>query len=429
MILRRPQGGRVSREPEEEYTQESWWSVRRRVLELWPGVSAERVHMVLRAASERGTPGVQPLLERAIELGGKEAADLLMAPVADTFPFPDYRDRPSTILALDALIRAGGDPTPALPALAQALGDRHCAAGAAHTLRRAALAGFDLEPLRAVLNASDDDRGELHAVRRLAFMDRPDRRDILAQLAQVYADQRVGNLSEGIGLVEELLGSADAATRSIGDDVLSALLAAGRDLYRCWFALLPALRRVLARGDTTQRRRALRALDQFRCTPKYAVGLSEGEAAEQALPTLTALLVDVAPLLATDSARAAATVILHFTERGASAEGVVEALTQALTHADDQVRSACSQALSLHLARTGAEEALPQGASWRRSFATTDDPLRPADKPARCARCGELAARTIYEHNDGAQFYSTTTWETRCAACGVYQVHVFQAPG
>ncbi|MCA9663701.1 MAG: hypothetical protein KC486_35560 [Myxococcales bacterium] len=419
----------MSREPEEEYTRESWWSIRRRLLKLWPGVSAERVHMVLRAASESGTPGVQPLLERAIELGGKEAADLLMVPVADTFPFPDYRDRPSTVLALNALIRAGGDPTPALPALAQALGDRHCAAGAIGTLRRAAIAGFDLEPLRAVLEATDDDSGELHTVRRLAFMERPDRKDTLARLAQVYANQRVANLREGIGLVEELLGSPEPATRDVGDSVLAGLLAAERDLYRCWIALLPALRHFLARGTATQRRQALRALDQFRYTPKYAVGLTKRQASKQALPTLTALLVDVAPLLATDAAGEAAAVILQFTELGAAAEGVVEALNQALTHADDQVRSACSQALSLHLARTGAEETLPKGVSWRRSFATTDDPLRPAEKPARCARCGELAARTIYEHNDGAQFYSTTTWETRCAACGVYAVHVFQAPG
>ena len=90
----------------------------------------------LRADPDGPAGGVRPrhawdpgaLLLQALELGGKEAADLLMAPVAATFPFPDFQSRPGTVHAIDALIRAGGDPAPALAALVDALGDRQCRA-------------------------------------------------------------------------------------------------------------------------------------------------------------------------------------------------------------------------------------------------------------------------------------------------------------
>ena len=75
------------------------------------------------------------------------------------------------------------------------------------------------------------------------------------------------------------------------------------------------------------------------------------------------------------------------------------------------------------------EATLPLGASWKRTHASSDRPLNPKQGAAVCERCGEQAVHTIYEHNDGAQFYSTTIWETRCEACGVYVAHSFQAPG
>jgi len=63
------------------------------------------------------------------------------------------------------------------------------------------------------------------------------------------------------------------------------------------------------------------------------------------------------------------------------------------------------------------------------TYATTTQPVDPQAKPGRCAHCGAEEVRTVYEHNDGMQFYSTTTWETYCTACRVYEVHEFQAPG
>ena len=73
--------------------------------------------------------------------------------------------------------------------------------------------------------------------------------------------------------------------------------------------------------------------------------------------------------------------------------------------------------------------ALPRGASWKRTHARSSEPLDAKQKPAVCEHCEARAVRTVYEHNDGAQFYSTTIWETHCTACGIYVVHSFQAPG
>ncbi len=414
---------------EPEYTIESWWPIRRAFLELWPGIDSERVHMALRTASDLGTPGVQELLSRAIELGGPQAADLLMAPVAATFPLPDSRDRADTMMALATLIRAGGDPTPALPALAQALSDRHCRSAAVTTLRRAALAGWPLDPIHPTLQALDDPRGELATVRRLAFLEHPRREHAIAALKQVHANQPVGNLRTGIGLVEQLLASSES--QALADAVLAELLAAGRDAYKTWFALLPALRHVLAEGPDDQRVRALNTLSQFRFVPGYALELDEEPARVAALPTLERCLLDIAPHLAAPAARvaiAAAEAVQVLTRAGASLDGVRAQVDVALDHAQVSVRSACSIALSQYLRRTGDEPELGEGASYRRTYSRSDEPVTDGD-PRVCGLCGAQQVRIIYSEDDGAQFYRLYTSESHCGACGRYFPELFRASG
>ncbi|MCB9794878.1 MAG: hypothetical protein H6741_19405 [Alphaproteobacteria bacterium] len=409
-------------DPTEPYTLESWWPLRRRFLEIWPGVGSERVYMVLRQASEQGTPGIQALLEEALRRGGPEAADLLMAPVAATFPFPDHRDRPDTVTAIDALIRAGGDPTPALPALARALEDRHVRAGALSALRRATLAGHSLESIRGPLEAAEDPRGEVAKLRGLAFFQHPSREATIASIRRVHDNQPFGNLRGGIGIVEQLITSEGPEARRLGDAALVELLAAGEDAYRTWLALLPALRWVLRRGAVGQGREALHALQQLRYTLKHASALGEDEALGRALPTLEAVLLEVAPLLEGELAAPAAQLVHAWAELGVSLEGARGRIEAALKHPDAVVRSECSQGLTLHLRRTDEEPRLPRGVSRRRVYAADDTPLRPGAAPGICVQCGATAVHVIYEENDGMQFYSTTTVESRCGACGLYFV-------
>ena len=53
-----------------------------------------------------------------------------------------------------------------------------------NTLRRATLAGWDLDPIRAPLEALADPKGELASIRRLAFLKHPDREAAIAALQQ-----------------------------------------------------------------------------------------------------------------------------------------------------------------------------------------------------------------------------------------------------
>lgn len=418
-------------QPTPEYSTESWWPIRRAFLELWPGVSAEDPYSVLRKASELGTRDIQALLLEAIELGGRAAADLLMGPVAATFPLPDYRDRHGTMHAIDALVRAGGDPTPALSALVEALGDRHCRGSAIGALRRAALAGWSLEPVREALEAADDPHGDVAKVCRLAFAVHPEREARVEALQQIYAQQPVGNLREGLGLVEHLLNSNDAEVRAIADRAITELLDAGPDLYRTWFALLPALRHVLEHGGDAERRDALETLADFRVTLSYTAGHSEAEAREAARPELEALLVSVVPQLASSSVRVAtqaAEVVRRFAEQGASLADVRDAVDTALRDPRVAVRSECSTALSHDLRRIGEEPELPHHAAYRRTYALDDRPVDDAE-PRVCALCGAKATRFIYQADNGAQFYRVYTSELHCTACGRYFPQVFQAPG
>ena len=417
--------------PEPEYTMESWWPIRKAFLRLWPGVSSEQTYMVLREASDLGTPGVQELLCEAIALGGKEAADLLMATVSATFPFPDSRSRAGTVVAMEALIRAGGDPTPALPTLVEALKDRHCRAAAVSTLRKARLAGWSLEPIREALERIDDPIGDVAAVRRLAFLSHPHPEVAIASLQRVFKKQRLGNLRTGIGLVEQLISSESRADQALGDEVLAALQDSGRDAYRSWFALVPAHRHFLAAGSVQQTRDALHSMSQFRYLPGEAEGLGEQEARVAALPTLDGLLRDIVAQLAARDARvavAAADAVKAFVEQGASLEAVRAEVDAALGHSDVSVRSACSIALSLHLRRTGEEPELPGGAFYRRTYGRSDEPVSDA-APRTCALCGAQEVRVIYDEDDGSQFYRLYTSETHCAGCGRYFPNVFRAPG
>jgi hypothetical protein len=254
--------------------------------------------------------------------------------------------------------------------------------------------------------------------------------DAVASLQQVYADQPLGNLRQGIGLVELLLSSDAQEAQVLGCEVLAELNAAGKDAYRTWLALVPATRHILASGTVPQQIDALHTLGQFRYVLKYARGLNEHAARVKARSVLESCLVDAAPHLSASPrvASEAAQALRVLVDNGASLEGVRAKVQEALDHRQVSVRSACSTALSIHSRRTGEEPELPNGVSCRRTYARNDQPVT-EQAPSTCALCGADEVRLIYDEDDGAQFYRLYTSERHCSACGRYFSRVFRAPG
>lgn len=409
----------------------TWIQLRVPFTSLWPGVHSEGIYWILRDHDRAA--GHRALVEQALALGGREAATLLMAPLAATLHVTEGRDRARVLHGLDALVRAGGDPTAALATMAAGAEDERSRRAATDALRRAALKGWPLEEVREHLERlyRETDDLRIRSALRVGFFAHGARSALLDRLDAVYRVQRVGNLRDGIGLVEELLYAGSADDVVLAEQVLAALTRAGPDLHSCWLGLLPVLERHLTHPDPRLRAQAARALGQVRHTHRYAGDLDEAQAAravvgalEQTLPALTLLLADPDGR----AAAAAAEAVRIFAEHGASLAAVWPRVEAALDDGRVDVRSASSIALSTWHQRTGREAPLAAGQSHRRTYARSDTPIDDR-APRTCGACGAVEVRVVCHHDDGKQFYATTTTERHCAACGLYTVWVFQAPG
>lgn len=399
----------------------SIWTMRHdRLRAQWPGVDPEAVCAVLASIDAAGTEADRAGVEAALVLAGADAASALMGPVAAAFGSVAPSERVGVLHAVDALIRAGGDPAPALAVLAEALADARTVKPACEALHRAALAGGSLAPVReALAKASCDD--SVRAVMRLEALQRRGLHDDLRALAAIYA-RRLGNLHGALGLVEESL-LAEA-----GDEAVAARTAlaecerAGTDLYRCWTALLPVVRRHLE-GDHGERSAA--ALAQIEVAIGRSAEFDATEAAARAVPLLEPTLEGLTALLGgEDRARmVAAKAIEVLLAMGCSAFAVRHRIERAMRDPRVEVRSACSRALSAALARTGEETGLAPGQSHRRTFAMDDTPLDA--RKARCPHCGATEAVLLYESRDRGNTWDETTAERKCAACGIYTVERF----
>lgn len=390
-------------------------TVRRRLRELWAGVDPYPVVAMLRRQAQSDPEGAQELLDEACALAPEEAATLLIQPALTWLRATEPDERGDAWRALDSLVRAGADPTEALPVAASALGTSEGRSAAARLLRRAALRGASLASVAEELLGIEV-HPDVRSVQRLALLEREDSTLLLA-LGQAYEGQRVANLFPALALLEEqLLTEAAEEAR----DALVAVVDAGEDLLASWVALLPVLLRQL--GHEPHQREAARMLGQLR--------FADGDDAASRLPPLQGVAVALAPLLtaAAPVAREAARTLELLAATETDLEPVATEL-RAGTHSDSRlVRSCCSRALSLWLCRTGVEAPLPPGQSHRRVHAANDEPFE-GTRSRRCPACNESGARLIFEWDDGAQFYRSGLTEVFCPACQVYTVHEYQSPG
>ncbi len=398
-----------------------------RLRELWQGVDPHEVCSVLAHVDSTGAPSVQVGIEEALSLSGVDAASALMAPIASAFGSVDRADRAQVLHAIDALIRAGGDPAPALGALAQGVGDGRTVQQACAGLHRAVLSGCSIAPVRETLAKASADGHSVRAVQRLDELQRRGKNAELRSLGAVYEQQRpMGNLLGGIGLVEESLLSADDAEVTVATLALAQLERAGSDFYRCWLAMLPVFNVPVRATDRGLREPVVAALGQVRFAIGKSPELDEREAARRVVPLLTPALDGLADLLGGQDSEgtAAAKVIEVFVQIGCSLSDVRPRVEAALGSAQVEVRSTCSRALSIALQRTGEETPLPQGRSHRRTYAAADTPLE-NDRTVRCPNCNAMAAVVIYESRDRGNTWDNTTIELTCSSCRIYSVEHF----
>lgn len=404
------------------------WTLRYdRLRELWPGVDPHDVCTVLAHLDAVGSVDTKARIAEALSRQGREAASALMAPVAFALNTIERAEKVSVLHALDALIRAGGDPTAALVVLASTLDDIRTVQPASAALHRAALAGYSLAPIREALSKAAAHHRSVRDVARLDALQRRGQHVDLRRLSAVYERQRpIGNLHGALGLLEDSLLSDVDAELTEARRALEEAERAGSDVYRVWVSFLPIMTRQLGAADHERRERAAAALAQV----KFAVGRSpersEREAAALALPLLRPTLDGLTALLEGEDAErmASAATIEVFVELGCPLTDVRQRLEVALGDARVEVRAACSRALSAALGRAGEEKPLPPGRSHRRTYASSDTPLE-AGRKTRCPNCGALEALVIYESRDRGNTWDDTTVERKCGSCQIYLLERF----
>ncbi|MBK6696779.1 MAG: hypothetical protein IPG50_32000 [Myxococcales bacterium] len=108
-----------------------------RLRELWPDVDPHDVCRVLAHLDAVGGVDTKARVDEALSRPGREAASLdgTLASALNTI---ERAEKISVLHALDALIRAGGDPSAALVALAATLDDSRTVQAASAALHRAA---------------------------------------------------------------------------------------------------------------------------------------------------------------------------------------------------------------------------------------------------------------------------------------------------
>ncbi|MEZ4316267.1 MAG: hypothetical protein R3F61_02135 [Myxococcota bacterium] len=393
-------------------------TVARALKALWKGVEPYPVVAVLCEAAEND-PSLEPVVEHALTQTGPGAATHLMEAVAGTVRVRAPRDRVTTMHALDALVRAGGDPRGVLDVAVGALSGPTLRS-AAEVLVRAALWGWSLETVTEPLfdtDGSGEGCVQLEHARRLATLQQRGEHAAIRGLARVYRAMPVANLHPGVGVLEAQL--ADPERRELAADVLVALQEADGDMSDCWEALLPILEQSLRAGPDWERRDAAHTVAQVRYAnkePDARVGL------QAPLRTLIQALVEVLPDERSRVADEAAGALSVLAERGADLSHADTALAH---HAEDPrpaVRIACSRALSAWRVRAGAEAELPRGCSHRRVFAESDAPANDPPAHVECPACSE-AAIVIFRAEDISQTHADIMVEARCPACGVYSEH------
>ena len=395
---------------------------------MWPGVSPFEVQQVLHGWWEREPEPVGDLLVELLAMSGPDAASHLSAPLLAELEHLKPWHRGRVFMALDVVVRAGGNPSHAgLEAAAKASGHFQTAGAAGRFLRRAALEGWSLLEVFDELehHGTDSKEARVRHALRLARLQRAGEWDALASLSAVYRMHRYGNLHPAIGLVEAQLLAEDPEAVAEAREALSELERFEGDMHSAWYALVPVLVRNLSSDDERDRAEAARSFRHVTYGLDQVDGLSEAEARAYLLPTLNELMPPLAAVLEDPlphiAAQAAET--LHtFESLGASLEPIREQVEAGLDHANVHVREQLSDALTRWRRRVGEEASLPPGYSHRRRYAANDEPIDQA-KPRRCGMCESLAVRTIFCLEDISQTHAHITVETRCSECGVYAEH------
>lgn len=380
---------------------------------LWPRVGPYEVASTLSEWSAVEPGPADALLAEVSALPPADAATRLMPAIAARLEPTPPRDRHIVLHALDALVRAGGDPTSILGVPAQALLERRTAGPAATALRRAALRGWPLDGVREPVERCESTEPPVGHVKRLLALQDHGEHAAIRTLCGIYDASVIGNLHEGLGVLEARLLAGDAGARQ----ALAEAAAAGADLFRQWEAMLPVW--VDALG-TDAREAAARAIGQL----QHVTGetrIPPDEALQSALPRLG---VAIGPLCArlsdrSRAAEAAARTLQSLVAQGASLAGHESEVEAALSDARVAVRHPCSVALTAFLEREGREEPLPAGFSRRPIHAVGPTPL-PDERPTRCGHCGG-EAHVVYKHEDISQTHADILIESRCSVCGLYE--------
>ncbi len=404
------------------------WSIfERRFRKLWPRVDPTWIINSVAHRRTQDREGVDALLARADALPGPDAASLLVPLVASTMETIERGDQVHVIDALDALIRAGGDPGPARGVFLQGLGDRSMDGSTCRALRRAALSGWSIVAFEAALARVSERARWLADARRLAALQREGRIAEIHALNSVYDNQPVANLFDGIRLVAQQLLDDSAEAVELASATLVQLQRAGDDLWRCWCVMIPVLRHQLRLRDPERCVAAARVLQQAPRMVERSGARSPEQAVRQVSSVVEPTLSELLALARVDdsyAATAAAEAAFACVEAGFSLARARGAAERVLDHEQLWVRVACSRALSRHLRRVGEEPALPEGFSHRRTYARSDAPLA-GKRAGSCGRCDAVSRFVIYEHTDRRQFSEDSVIESRCTACGVYRVAQF----
>ncbi|MCB9695081.1 MAG: hypothetical protein H6736_25025 [Alphaproteobacteria bacterium] len=393
-----------------------WKDLRAFLKASWPRVASHDVMSVLQAGARWDEPLPEPLAELAA-LAPVEVATALMVPVASAMHDRKPWDRIEVLGALDALIRAGGDPSAILPDVIGALDVERTREAAGGVLHRAALHG---NPIHTALSALAPYAGSRHGGLRdahtLAALQAAGQGDAVERVGAVIRGLApYGDLQGAIGLVEHQLLASDTRAVDEARVVLDGLLEAVPDRGAAWLAVVPVLCTQLRSAEPSWRREAAQAAGKAR-------HVLAGPAPGGRLEPLVEALADCLAHSDDGVAGLAASALGALVATGGSLASVRARVDAALLDPREAVRSAVSPALSAWLVAAGLEETLPPGRSHRRIWALTDTPV---EGPVVCPHCGDPDAAVIHRYHHRRQFGEDNLVETCCPACRVYSVETY----
>jgi hypothetical protein len=338
-----------------------------------------------------------------------------MVPIAGTLVHRRPWDQVEVFGALETLIRAGGQPAAAFPAVVRGLEVERTRRAAGSVLRQAALHGHPLhDALDALAPYARDPDPDLREAHALAALQHAGMGDVVSQVAAVIRHHRpMATFHGALGLIEHQLLDGAPAEVVQARVALDALVEAGPELRASWRAVEPVIRTQLASAEPFWQREAALAAG------RAPIALRGADRPAEGLDALVEALARCASHSDDGVAGHCARALGALVEFGASLAAVQTRVEEALDDPREAVRSASSRALSAWRADAGLEARLPAGFSHRRTWATSDDPI---EGPCACPHCQAPSAAVIHRWRQRRQFGEDHRVEVHCRTCGVYSI-------